>query len=110
MNVHRVDWNKLPWTPVRRGVDRKAFSGDGATLALHRLSPGHEPKPHDHPYEQIVYVLDGEMDFHIGEEVVRVGPGELVVIPPNIRHHGVVVGDKDAINLDVFTPRRPEYA
>jgi quercetin dioxygenase-like cupin family protein len=72
--------------------------------------PGHEPKPHQHAYEQIVYILDGEMDFHVGEEIRRVKAGELIVIPPNVMHHGLVVGDKPAFNLDVFTPRRPEYA
>ena len=37
MNIHNVDWEAIDWTPVRHGVDRKAFSGEGATLALHRL-------------------------------------------------------------------------
>ena len=37
MNLHQVDWSKLEWQPVREGVERKAFSGAGATLALHRL-------------------------------------------------------------------------
>lgn len=110
MSLHQIDWESIEWTVVRPGVFRKAFSGEGATLALHRLEPGHEPKPHNHPCEQIVYIIDGEMDFHVGAEVHRVRPGNVLVIPPNVVHHGVVVGDKAAINLDVFTPRRPEYA
>ena len=35
---------------------------------------------------------------------------ELLVIPPNVEHWGEVVGEEPVINLDVFTPRRPEYA
>lgn len=109
MNIHKVDWNAIPWEPVRAGVTRKSFSGDGATLALHKLAPGHEPKPHQHPNEQIVYILAGQIRFHIGDEAILLAAGGLMVVPPNTMHWGEVVGDEDVLNLDVFTPRRPEY-
>lgn len=110
MTIPTVDWSKIEWQPVRQGVERKAFSGDGATLALHRLKPGHAPRPHKHHYEQIVYILQGQLDFHVGGEVTRLGPGGLLVVPPDVMHHAEVVGTEDVLNLDVFTPRRPEYA
>ena len=110
MNLHSIDWNTIPWERVREGVERKAFSGEGATVALNRLQPGHEPRPHSHPNEQIAYVISGTIDFHIGDEVVRVSGGGLLVIPPNANHWGVVVGDEPVLNLDVFTPKRSEYA
>lgn len=109
MNIHSVDWEALPWKPVREGVDRKAFGSDNATLALHRLMPGHEPKPHSHPNEQLVYILAGTIDFHIGDEVVRLRAGGLLRVPPDVTHYGVVIGDEPVLNLDVFTPARPEY-
>ena len=107
--IHHVDWNQVPWQNVREGVDRKSFTGEGGTLALHRLMPGHEPRPHSHPHEQIVYILAGQIDFHVAGEVQRLGPGGLLVVPPNTMHHGIVVGDEPVLNLDVFTPKRPEY-
>lgn len=110
MNIHSVDWDALPWTPVRPGVERKAFSGSAATLALHRLHPGHEPRPHSHLNEQIVYILAGTVDFHIGGSCVRLGPGGLAVVPGGVTHHAEVVGDEIVLNLDVFTPGRAEYA
>lgn len=110
MNLHAIDWSAIPWTPVREGVERKAFSGEGATMALHRLMPGHEPKPHSHPHEQIAYIMSGTMRFHVGGVAHLLGPGGLLVVPPNVEHWGEVVGDEPVMNLDVFTPRRPEYA
>lgn len=110
MDLHAVNWNEIEWTPVRHGVERKAFSGQGATIAMHRLAPGHEPKPHSHVHEQIAYIVSGTADFHVGDKVVRLGPGGLVVIPSNVEHYAVVVGDEDVVNIDVFTPSRPEYA
>ncbi len=50
-DLHKIDWENMPWEPVREGIVRKAFSGAGATLALHKLMPKHEPKPHKHTYE-----------------------------------------------------------
>jgi quercetin dioxygenase-like cupin family protein len=110
MRIPTVDWSKIEWQQVRPGIDRKAFSGAGATLALHRLQPGHEPRPHAHPYEQIVYIMQGQIDFHVGDEVIRLGPGGLLTVPPDVMHWGEVVGDEAVLNLDVFTPRRAEYA
>jgi len=109
MPAHQVDWEKLEWRTIRPGIERKAFTGKGATLALHRISPGHTLAPHSHPHEQIVYILAGVVDFHIGDEVVRLGPGGLAVVPPNVMHHAVLVGDEPALNLDVFSPARPDY-
>ncbi len=107
--LHSVDWSALEWQPVRRGIERKAFGSDHVTLALHRLMPGHEPRPHEHPNEQVMYILAGVLDVHVDDRIVRLGPGGLLLIPPNVRHYGVVVGDEPVLNLDVFTPARPEY-
>ena len=104
-----ANWDTVEEVVVREGVSRKAFSGEGATIALNTLHPGHEPKPHYHHYEQIVYILSGEVDFHVGDEVIRLTKGGLLVIPPNVMHHAVVVGDEIVYNLDVFTPKRKEY-
>ncbi|NKF24120.1 cupin domain-containing protein [Solimonas marina] len=110
MNLESVDWETIPWTPVRDGVERKAFSGDGATVALNRLMPGHEPRPHSHPHEQIAYILAGRIRFVVGGEEKLLGPGSVLRIPSNVEHWGEVVGDEPVLNLDVFTPRRSEYA
>ena len=110
MDINQINWNDMEWKTVREGVQQKAFSGEHATVALHRLMPGHEPKPHSHPHEQIAYIISGEIDFFIEDTVHRLTPGGMLVVPPNARHWGVVVGDEPVLNLDVFTPRRPEYA
>jgi quercetin dioxygenase-like cupin family protein len=109
MLAHHVDWEAMEWRLVRPGIERKAFTGQGATLALHRLSPGHALLPHSHPHEQIVYIIEGVVDFHVGDEVLRLGPGGLAVVPPNVTHYAELVGDKPALNLDVFSPARPDY-
>jgi len=109
MQCNAIHWEDLPWTPVRDGVERKAITGEGATVALHRLMPGNTPQPHKHPHEQIAYIMSGEVDFYVDGEPVRLRAGGMVVVPPDTMHYAVVVGDEPVMNLDIFTPKRPEY-
>jgi quercetin dioxygenase-like cupin family protein len=110
MDIHKIDWSSIPWEAVRKGVGRKAFSGNGATLALNRLEPGYEPAPHSHPHEQIVYIIQGTMKLHVGDQAHILSAGGLAVVPSNVTHWGEVVGSEVVLNLDVFTPKRAEYA
>ncbi|HEV2573012.1 cupin domain-containing protein [Methylocella sp. CPCC 101449] len=110
MDIAKIDWSKTDWTHVRTGVDRKGFSGTGATIAINRLMPGHEPRPHSHPHEQIAYIISGKIKFVVGGEEHILGPGSVLVVPPNVEHWGEVIGDEPVMNLDVFTPTRPEYS
>ena len=81
MDLHKIDWENMPWEPVREGIERKAFSGAGATVALHKLMPKHEPKPHKHTYEQSSTSSPGHIRFHVGDKSVVLGPGGLAADP-----------------------------
>ena len=106
---HR-SYESLRTTPVRPGVTRRVFSGEGATLAWTKLQPGHEARPHSHPHEQIVYVVSGRMRFVVGDEEALVGPGDMLVVPPNVEHWAETIGDEPALDLSIFSPKRDEYA
>src|SRR5215469_7375782 len=45
------------------------------------------PGPHMHStLEELFYVLDGEFDFFVGNEVQRVGAGSFINVPPGVMH------------------------
>ena len=106
-NVYR--WSELPREAVRPGVSRSAFRGDNALMVMNWLEPGMEVRPHSHPFEQLAYILAGRVRFTIGNDVVEVGAGEVVRIPPDVVHCGEPIGDETAVNLDVFAPVRDDY-
>jgi quercetin dioxygenase-like cupin family protein len=54
-------------------------------------------------------MLAGTADFHVGDEVHHLKPGGLLVIPPDVTHYIKVTGTDPALELDIFTPKRPEY-
>ncbi|RPJ11530.1 MAG: cupin domain-containing protein [Deltaproteobacteria bacterium] len=109
VHLDPVNWEEMEWELVRPGVKRKVFHAEGCTLALNALEPTHQPKPHSHPYEQVVYIVQGETEFTVGAKVSKLIPGSLLVVPPNVEHFARVTGHETCMNLDVFVPRREDY-
>ena len=52
-----------------------------------RGQQGNEPPPHWHEFEdETLYVLAGELEAYLGDQVLRIGPGELLFIPRGEPH------------------------
>lgn len=68
--------------------------------------PGFGPvDPHVHEgHVDSFYVLEGQVDFTIGEEVVRAGPGTWVAAPPGVRHGFAIPGPENAHFLNIHAP------
>ena len=108
--MKKANLDRLKERPVRDGVRRKVFSGEGATLAWHTLDPGHGANPHSHPHEQIVYMVSGRVRFAVGDEETILGPGDMIVIPPGVVHWAETISEEPAVDLAIFSPKRDEYA
>jgi len=53
------------------------------------------PPPHYHKFEdETFYILEGEMEFHLGDKKFMAGAGELVYLPKNGPHHFNIVSKK----------------
>ena len=103
------NWNDLPSEVVRKGVSRSGFRGDDVLLVMNKIEPGMDINPHKHPFEQVVYIVEGSVRFHVGDDVMEAGPGSLIRIPPDVLHYAEPIGDEPALNLDVFAPIRDDY-
>src|SRR5690606_38544785 len=101
-------WTELPREQVRPGVSRAGFRGDNALMVMNWLEPGMEVRPHSHPFEQLAFIGEGRVRFTVVDEVVEVGAGEVLRIPPDVVHSGEAIGGT-ALNLDVFAPVRDDY-
>jgi quercetin dioxygenase-like cupin family protein len=64
--------------------------------------------PHAHPHEQVSYVAAGEIELFIGNEQVRLGPGDMFTVPANVPH-AVQLLSKYVRLIDSFTPIREEF-
>ena len=102
-------WTELPKEAVRPGVERSGFRGEQVLMVMNWLTPGMEVRPHSHPFEQLAYIVQGQMRFVVGEDVFEAGPGSVIRIPADVEHYGEPLGDEPVLNLDVFSPIREDY-
>lgn len=71
--------------------------------------PGFGPPRHiHHSSEELFYLLEGRMDFQIGDERVSATPGTLVMVPRGTVHAPRVVGRERARFLVMFAPAGPD--
>jgi quercetin dioxygenase-like cupin family protein len=69
------------------------------------FDPGSGVDPHFHKgHSDSFFVLEGEVEFHVGDEVFTAAPGSYVLAPPNVVHYFRNVGDKPARMLNLHTP------
>ena len=60
----------------------------GATISviMDHSRPGEGPRLHRHPYDETWIVQKGTLTFQLGDEQFTVGPGDVVIAPPNTPH------------------------
>lgn len=73
-----------------------ADHGATISLILDHSEPGHGPRLHSHPYDETWVVIDGNLIFQAGDQQLEVGPGDIVIIPPQTPHKFTNRGPKRA--------------
>ena len=85
---------------------KRAFVFDGkhltANVGIVRDSGNalHTQKHHD----EILVIIEGNVDFKVGNEVKKVGKGDLVFIPQNTLHGPILDEGQSFAALSVFAP------
>ncbi|MEV1068988.1 cupin domain-containing protein [Streptomyces sp. NPDC050263] len=112
-------WTREGGVHVRRGEGTSRWlAGDTYTIkataddtngvlgfAKAVVPPGGGPVAHAHGNEdEAFYVLDGELEFLLGERIFTVNSGDFVFVPRDTRHRFKNVGDTDATFLFMYTP------
>ena len=80
-------------------------TGGAYSLVEETTPPGGGPPPHVHRNEdEAIYVLEGDVEFLVGEGNVPAGAGSCVHVPSGILHTFKNVGNSPSRILGVFTP------
>jgi len=80
---------------------------DRSELALLEITfdPGSGVDPHfQKAHSDSFYVLEGAIEFHLGDEVLHATPGAYVLAPPNVVHWFRNVSDAPVRMLNLHTP------
>jgi len=94
---------------MAEGVQRRLLTyGGSLMIGQFTFEAGATAAWHNHPAEQISYIVSGEIDFYIeGSEPRRLKAGCSFYIPFNVKHQ--VVAIQPTVIVDTFTPQRPEF-
>ena len=77
------------------------------TFQLARIEAGGVSKRHQHPWEQINWVVSGTGQVEAGEQTIEIGPGDCVVIPGDTPHAITNNDDKPLMLVAVLGPGAP---
>ena len=84
------------------GFRGRLFETETMSFAEWTFSAGAEIRPHAHPREEVWQVVEGELDFTIGNETRRAGPDMCAIVPPGVEHRIVALSDGVARVVDAL--------
>ncbi|MDA3133675.1 cupin domain-containing protein [Atlantibacter hermannii] len=103
-----IPHNETKLEDLGGGVTRRILAHNGRMMAVEvNFQEGAVGAMHNHPHEQLTYVLSGEFEFTIGDETRRVTAGDTLYKEPHIMHGCVCI--KAGTLLDTFTPMREDF-
>lgn len=94
--------------PLLAGISARFMTGSRIMFSFVRLAPGAVMPDHNHPHEQLGYVLEGTMVLNLAGDERTLQAGEAYAIPGGVTHRAVG-GPNGCLVLDAFNPPREEY-
>jgi quercetin dioxygenase-like cupin family protein len=99
--------------PTPNMLRREAHTGNIMVTVIDLIDGPSQAVPlHSHPHEQISYMVEGKVNFVIGEGDERtidsLEPGDLVVVPPNAPHTVELLSETARL-VDCFYPIREDF-
>jgi quercetin dioxygenase-like cupin family protein len=89
------------------GQQQRILHLDNMTAGFFRFDAGTSTDPdHQHPNEQVSFVIRGKVRFHLGDEIEELNAGSGARIPSGIPHYIEVL--EDALIMDCFSPKRQD--
>lgn len=93
---------------MRPGVHRRTMATtDEAMLCEFFLEAGSSVAPHSHMNDQVGYVVSGEIEMTIADQMCRLKAGDTYAVPGGIQHS--VLALVDSVVIDAFSPPRTDY-
>jgi quercetin dioxygenase-like cupin family protein len=103
--LHR--WDEIALEKITEMMSQKIVAGEREMLAQIYLKRGALVPMHTHESEQMTYILQGALRFHVAGEEIIVREGEVLHIPSGTPHQAEAL--EDTFELDIFSPIREDW-
>jgi quercetin dioxygenase-like cupin family protein len=95
-------------TEPEPGLHRQILANTPAMMLVrHDLCKGWRGAAHQHPHEQLVYVIRGRIQFEANGAKFDAVAGDNFIVASNVEHQATAL--EDSVVLDVFNPAREDY-
>lgn len=104
------DAQEIPWRPgYRNFILAGKDQGVATSCSMGLIEPGSGAPLHYHEeVDEVLLVMEGQLEFRIGDETRVVGPNNVVAIPARVPHAFVVIGTERA-RIVGFLPKQGAY-
>jgi quercetin dioxygenase-like cupin family protein len=88
----------------RTDLQRHDLSAPGREVVQVRVdfAPGYVAPRHTHPGEEIIYVIEGTLEYDIGGKTTKVSAGDVLFVPAGVIHTAKNLGTRDAAELATY--------
>ena len=102
LTLHAVDAQQAG--TKRTDLQRHDLSAQGREVIQVRVDfdPGYVAPKHTHPGEEIIYVIEGVLEYDIGGTVSRVKAGDVLFVPTGTIHTARNVGNGNGAELATY--------
>ena len=63
--------------------------------------PGNGPKPHRHPYDEVLFVREGRACYVVGGKELEAEAGDILVVKAGEVHSFTCIGESRLVQMDV---------
>lgn len=95
----QLSWGQLVWL-----IGEEHTPGAEQTLGVVTIAPGKRNPLHMHPNcEELLYVMEGEADHKLGDEMFHITAGDVIRIPRGVPHWAQATGDAPLVAVISFS-------
>lgn len=102
-----INFNKIPHSKIWEGIHGALHHSDSLTFGHITVENGTLLPEHHHVHEQWTHVIDGELEFTIGDETLLLTSGLTAHIPSEVPHSARALTRVKLI--DCFMPVREDF-
>jgi mannose-6-phosphate isomerase-like protein (cupin superfamily) len=84
--MHVFDLGEMEFSPTAWLFEGQPRAGVGISVFVVRTPPGKGVDIHVHPYSETFVLLEGSGRWTAGDDVVELGPNQMLVVPPETPH------------------------
>ena len=96
----------LAQAPAVRRIDLQrqdlGIPGRETVQAIVEIAPGATAPLHTHPGEEVIYILEGTLEYEIGGKLSRVKAGDVLFVPAGVPHLARNVGTGRGAELATY--------